>query len=122
MSQCSQFHKELKNGVGKCSVPMWMQGVPAGFCGEPAYGKPLPAKWYQRRDGTRFRGDGGYEGYVPYLACVGHGGPKKEQALNLCDYCKNDFATCTSIPKFGCGKGNDNVYECNSYIERGNLC
>ena len=65
MAVCSKHHLELDaNGVGKCSVPMWSGGVPAGFCDEPAYGKPL-------------RG-GGY-GYIPGLACPEHGGPKKPE-------------------------------------------
>lgn len=41
--------------------------------------------------------------------------PHKANYLHLCDTCKNDFATCKSNPKFGNGKDNDNVYECDSY-------
>lgn len=44
-----------------CSVPMWVNGIPAGTCGKPAFGEPLP----------RSR----YTGYVPGLACKRHGGP-----------------------------------------------
>ena len=65
MASCMEWHKELNRaGIGKCSVPMWVYpGVPAGFCDKPAYGIP---------DGTgRMR----YDGYVPKLACYGHGGP-----------------------------------------------
>lgn len=69
MAQCSKHHKELdKNGEGKCSVPMWMNGVPAGFCDDIAYGE------LQRFDGK-------YSGYVPYLACPAHGGPYKKSLL-----------------------------------------
>lgn len=66
MAVCNKHHLELDaNGVGKCSVPMWGGGCPAGFCDEPAYGRPLP--------------DNGYDGYVPGLACPGHGGPMKPE-------------------------------------------
>ncbi len=61
MAILSKFHKELTDGEGKCSVPMWMDGVPAGFCDEPAFGEPTK--------------DSRYDGYVPALACPIHGGP-----------------------------------------------
>jgi len=69
MSRCTNAHRELNDeGVGKCSVPMWQCGCPAGFCNEDAYGTPDPTRKYV------------YDGYVPGLACPGHGGPlKKEQ-------------------------------------------
>jgi len=77
MASCRTHHKELDDsGVGKCSVPMWMGGYPAGFCDEPAYGKPEPYKLIECADGRTFRTDGRYDGYVPYLACHAHGGPK----------------------------------------------
>lgn len=61
MATCSEHHKTLTDGVGKCSKPMWDgMGMPAGFCDSPAYGEQLEKKW-------RF--------YVPYLACPAHGGP-----------------------------------------------
>jgi hypothetical protein len=109
---------ELKNGVGLCSVPMWRGGYPAGCCCKPAYGEQKPCETYERLDGTTARRDGGYDGYVPDLACVKHGGPTKEESLNLCQFCANEFATCVSSPKFGCGKGNDNVYDCDGYKEK----
>jgi hypothetical protein len=98
---------------------MWMMGCPAGFCDEPAYGEPVPCKRYKKYDGTSFRADGRYDGYVPGLACVGHGGPTKESMLNLCAFCQKEFATCVSEPKFGTGKGNDNIYDCSEYAEGG---
>jgi len=67
MSRCGKCHMELTDGVGKCSVPMWCNGLPAGFCDEPAYGEPT-------KDG-KLR----YSGYVPGLACYSHGGPKINQ-------------------------------------------
>lgn len=85
----SKCHNELdENGVGRCSVPMWCNGIPAGFCDEIAYGKPEPCKRYQRRDGTTFRADGRYDGYVPGLACHAHGGPKgRYHKGDPCIYC-----------------------------------
>ena len=62
--------------AGKCSVPMWMGGCPAGICGELAWGVWIPGE--TRRDGwtgETFRLDGRYNGYVPGLACPKHGGP-----------------------------------------------
>ena len=33
MSRLRKHHEELNaEGVGKCSVPMWSGGGPAGFC------------------------------------------------------------------------------------------
>ncbi len=78
MSRSQEHHHKLTDGVGKCSVPMWQWGVPAGFCDKPAYGNPEPCK--QFRDawtGEMKRMDGKYNGYVPGLACSGHGGPKE---------------------------------------------
>ena len=75
MAGCGKWHKELdENGVGKCSVPMWSMGIPAGFCDQPAFGK------HEGRPDS-------YGGYVPFLACYSHGGPKekKEQAHHMTD-------------------------------------
>lgn len=76
MAQMSKHHTTLTDGVGKCSVPMWMGGCPAGFCDEPAYGKRLEGEMVRDYTGRMFRLDGRYAGYVPGLACPGHGGPK----------------------------------------------
>ena len=65
MAQTSNHHHELTNGVGKCSVPMWQGGCPAGFCDAPAFGKQ-----------TKYGREYVYDGYVPGLACHAHGGPK----------------------------------------------
>ena len=86
MSSSSEHHHKLTNGVGKCSVPMWMGGCPAGFCDAPAYGHRPDCKMY--RDGWTGelkRMDGKYDGYVPGLACPGHGGPSKPYFYFVCD-------------------------------------
>ena len=73
-------HQQLKDGVGKCSVPMWsVWGVPAGFCDEPAYGERPECAQTTNAYGEVRRADGRYTGYVPGLACPGHGGPRKEE-------------------------------------------
>lgn len=86
MSSTSEKHHKLTNGVGCCSVPMWMNGLPSGFCDNPAYGKRPPCKEY-RNAWTRelIREDGRYSGYVPGLACPGHGGPAKPYFDFVCD-------------------------------------
>jgi hypothetical protein len=69
MAECWEHHKELnEHGVGKCSVPMWMNGCPAGFCDEPAFGEPV-----------KVCGRCKYDGYVPFLACPNHGGPTAKE-------------------------------------------
>ena len=42
----------------------------------------------------------------------------QRQIVNLCETCVNCPATCGSTPKFGKGYGNDNVYECNKFIDK----
>lgn len=83
MASLSKHHRELTNGVGKCSVPMWIQGMPAGFCDEPAYGERPPSKTFMNYAfGEMQREDGRYNGYVPALACPCHGGPGKPGGEN----------------------------------------
>ena len=77
MSKGCKHHQELTNGVGKCSVPMWCCGLPAGFCDNEAYGERPQGKTIRRWDGFEYREDGLYADYVPGLACPIHGGPKK---------------------------------------------
>ena len=86
--QCSEHHKKLTNGVGKCSVPMWMGGLPAGFCDEDAYGKYIPGDTFRHPNGDIIRFDGKYAGYVPHLACPGHGGPKRKDVAHRGDPCE----------------------------------
>lgn len=74
----SDHHQHLDaNGVGKCSVPMWSGGGPAGFCDADAYGKREPTSWWRDAwTGELKPMDGRYSGYVPGLACPNHGGPR----------------------------------------------
>lgn len=80
MACMSKHHQELTNGVGKCSVPMWSGGCPAGFCDADAFGFRPEGKTHLRWDNYQYRDDGKYAGYVPGLACPAHGGPRKEEA------------------------------------------
>lgn len=55
----------------------YADGSPAGFCGEPAYGKRPPCEQYYCHATQRMkRVDGRYNGHVPDLACPKHGGPE----------------------------------------------
>lgn len=79
MAGLSAHHKKLTNGIGKCSVPMWIAGCPAGFCDKDAYGfRPECKEFKDPYTGQPIRFDGKYSGYVPGLACPIHGGPKEE--------------------------------------------
>ena len=83
MSKLQEHHKNLnEEGIGKCSVPMWMDGMPAGFCDKDAYGNRPPSEtWRDAYTGAVHRFDGRYSGYVPGLACPCHGGPKERAAI-----------------------------------------
>lgn len=88
MSQLQQHHNETDSeGVGRCSVPMWQSGGPAGFCDRPAYGKRPNAAVHRRWDGFEWRDDGRYAGYVPGLACVHHGGPNSRVFMDGDAWC-----------------------------------
>lgn len=74
--QTSKHHRELNElGEGKCSVPMWGNGSPSGFCDKPAYGERPKSRISRAWWGDEIREDGRYNGYVPALACECHGGP-----------------------------------------------
>ena len=93
------------NGEGLCSVPMWQGGCPAGFCDEVAYGRPTPCERICTRDGRRIRLDGKYDGYVPGLACPGHGGPVyRLHKGDPCIYCGAAHDDAKPGPCPGCPK------------------
>ncbi len=101
MSCLSKHHKELTNGKGKCSVPMWGGGCPAGFCDEDAFGeRPESAQWYNYAAQKYMRNDGKYNGYMTGLACPSHGGPKcpgieiEPSVFSGCDQSGGDCPTC----------------------------
>lgn len=73
--------KEFAWSGGKCRVPMWMMGTPAGFCGEPANGPQLPREVLREQRGWQ-RGD------MPYCfgpCCPNHGGPKDGDPILFMD-------------------------------------
>ena len=102
MSRTSKHHEELdEHGIGKCSVPMWMSGCPAGFCDEPAYGtRPPCAEVWNAAMGQMQRTDGKYDGYVPGLACPGHGGPTVRTFMDGNAWCavRPDFINLQESP------------------------
>ncbi len=91
MQEC---HRKLdKDGRGKCSVPMWSNGCPDGFCEEDAYGQRPEGETYRDASGRIHRHDGLYDGYVPGLACPAHGGPKTRVFMD-------GNAWCAVLPDF----------------------
>lgn len=87
--------------MGKCSVPMFISGLPGGFCDRPAFGKRPPCgEFRDAHTGEMRRLDGRYNGYVPALACPAHGGPPcpgLEIELGVwsgCDQSGGDCPTC----------------------------
>ena len=98
---CGERHKKLKDGKGKCSVPMWCNGIPAGFCNMDAFGhRPEPEYYWTNSSGERSRSDLKYDGHVPGLACPAHGGPScpgmeiEPGVYSGCDQSGGDCPTC----------------------------
>jgi len=79
--ECFQEHNAAVAGaLGVCSVPMWINGCPAGTCDRLAYGNRPPSRmWMNYSAGRMMREDLRYDGHVPGLACPMHGGPEGEQ-------------------------------------------
>jgi len=100
MSTLADHHKVLKNGKGKCSVPMWSGGCPSGFCDRDAFGKYIRGPEYAEGPSRGQRIDGKYSGYVPSLACQIHGGPEcpgveiEKNVFSGCDQSAGDCPTC----------------------------
>lgn len=83
MACLKDHHRVLTDGVGKCSVPMWQNGFPNGFCDKPAFGNFIPGEqWFDGHTGRVLRYDGKFNGLVPGLACEDHGGPERYDAMN----------------------------------------
>lgn len=105
MSTLLKRHTELdSSGVGRCSVPMWCNGVDAGFCDNTAYGERPEGRTIRRWDGFDYRNDGLYAGSVPGLACPVHGGPKSRVFRDGNKYCavRTDF---TNLQESSAGFG-----------------
>ena len=99
--QTSKHHHELTNHKGMCSVPMWMGGLPAGFCDNDAFGRqPMSRMVWHAVQQRYVREDGKYDGHVPGLACPGHGGPKcpgleiEPGVFSGCNQSGGDCPTC----------------------------
>ncbi len=63
---------------GRCRVPMWMGGGPAGFCCEPAFGPQYPREYLASIDGYYMFNR------PPYCfgpCCPMHGGPKDGEPI-----------------------------------------
>jgi len=68
----------IKAQYGKCRVPMWAAGCPAGFCDQPAFGEHIEgARFRDGWTGTWSRLDGKWDGYVHGPCCPNHGGPNE---------------------------------------------
>ena len=95
----SEHHKKVGPG-SCCSVPMWSGGCPAGFCDEPAYGKPPPSRRFRDGLGQMYREDLRYDGYVPALACRAHGGPSVRYKMDGDQQCAtlDDFINLQESP------------------------
>lgn len=83
---------------GKCRVPMWMGGCPAGFCDEEAYGPQYPVRYLVRTKNW-------LREHVPYCsgpACPKHGGPAKGEPIIFRDGWSEDGDPmwCAVMPDF----------------------
>jgi hypothetical protein len=86
MATMSEHHKRTTNGVGRCSVPMWMGGLPAGFCDCEAFGRQTPEYLAQFKYMTWPNAP--RPAYASGLACPIHGGPAQ-------------FTRCDATDPFG---------------------
>jgi hypothetical protein len=62
----------------KCRVPMWMGGLPSGFCDAEAFGPQYPREYLASKD-ARYMFD-----RPPYCVgpcCPAHGGPKADEPI-----------------------------------------
>ena len=108
MSVPLNHHRKLTDGKGKCSVPMWMGGLPAGFCDEIAFGEYIDTvERFPQGPNRGKRLDNKFDGYVPGLACKAHGGPPcpgLEIELGVWSGCSaekpglGDCPTCGDLP------------------------
>ena len=69
------------DGVGKCSVPVWQYGYPAGFCDKPAYGEQTESYLSRFFVWDKYR----RPAFASGLACPDHGGPKQWEPVTFID-------------------------------------
>ena len=104
MGRCNKKHMELDDdGRGLCSVPMWMGGMPCGFCDNGAFGERVNSS--------------AYTGYVPFLACPIHGGPKSRVFKDGNQWCAV-YADFTNLQESPAGFG-DTPEEARSNLKHG---
>lgn len=112
---------------GKCRVPMWMAGFPAGFCDVPANGPQLPMEvlFWSRAWRAEDR---------PYCfgpCCPNHGGPKDGEPIVFQDgytekgrqmWCAvmPDFEDLQISPAGFSGNGNEAIRLLREEIAKGN--
>ena len=81
---------------GKCQVPMWSMGGPAGLCGEKAFGPQYPKAYLEAKNGYA---------NPPYCfgpCCPSHGGPKEGEPILFMDGTDTDGRPmwCAVMPGF----------------------
>jgi len=96
MAVMSDHHRKTTNGKGKCSVPMWQGGVPAGFCDCDAFGEQTKEYLSRFPQWDRYR----QPAFASGLACPSHGGPKcpgmeiEPGIFSGCNQSGGDCPTC----------------------------
>lgn len=82
--------------VGMCRVPMWMGGMPAGLCGETAYGHQYPQAYLYE---TRSQRD---SPFCSGHCCPAHGGPREGEPIIFQDGWTNEGRPmyCAVMPGF----------------------
>ena len=63
---------------GKCRVPMWMGGCPAGHCDQEAFGPQYPREYLAEKN-ARYMFD--RPAYCHGPCCPAHGGPKADEPI-----------------------------------------
>lgn len=89
-----KHHEEVnEQGIGQCSVPMWREGMPAGFCDNNAYSKQTEKDRELRKLTDQYL-------YVPALACPIHGGEASRVFKDGNSWCavKSDFVDLQESP------------------------
>lgn len=81
---------------GKCRVPMWMAGVPAGFCDEHGFGPQLPLEVLSHDRGWND------SPYCHGPCCPKHGGPKAGDPILFTDGLTSEGRPmwCAVMPDF----------------------